>query len=34
MLAVGAEGLWKQQLDSYGPGELLYLHIKNISGKY
>ncbi|NXN92109.1 ROS1 kinase, partial [Rhinopomastus cyanomelas] len=31
MLAVGAEGLWKQQLDSYGPGELLYHHIRNIS---
>ncbi|KAM6138202.1 proto-oncogene tyrosine-protein kinase ROS [Phoenicopterus ruber ruber] len=31
MLAVGAEGLWKQRLDSYGPGELLYLHIRNIS---
>ncbi|KFQ79243.1 Proto-oncogene tyrosine-protein kinase ROS, partial [Phaethon lepturus] len=31
MLAVGAEGLWKQQLDSYGPGELLYPHIRNIS---
>ncbi|NXX10980.1 ROS1 kinase, partial [Podargus strigoides] len=30
MLAVGAEGLWKQRLDSYGPGEL-YLHIRNIS---
>ncbi|XP_027754903.1 proto-oncogene tyrosine-protein kinase ROS isoform X1 [Empidonax traillii] len=31
MLAVGPEGLWKQQLDSYGPGELLYPHIGNIS---
>ncbi|NXU11988.1 ROS1 kinase, partial [Pardalotus punctatus] len=31
MLAVGLEGLWKQQLDSYGPGELLYPHIRNIS---
>ncbi|XP_009904369.2 proto-oncogene tyrosine-protein kinase ROS [Dryobates pubescens] len=31
MLAVGAEGLWKQQLDSYGPGELLNPHIRNIS---
>uniref|UniRef100_A0A8C3K4N0 Tyrosine-protein kinase receptor n=1 Tax=Calidris pygmaea TaxID=425635 RepID=A0A8C3K4N0_9CHAR len=31
MLAVGAEGLWKQRLDSYGPGELLYHHIRNIS---
>ncbi|NXG70179.1 ROS1 kinase, partial [Baryphthengus martii] len=31
MLAVGAEGLWKQWLDSYGPGELLYPHIRNIS---
>ncbi|NXE26582.1 ROS1 kinase, partial [Ardeotis kori] len=31
MLAVGAEGLWKQRLDSYGPGELLYPHIGNIS---
>ncbi|NXR03151.1 ROS1 kinase, partial [Sagittarius serpentarius] len=29
MLAVGAEGLWKQRLDSYGPGELLYPHIRN-----
>ncbi|NXQ82134.1 ROS1 kinase, partial [Nyctibius grandis] len=31
MLAVGTEGLWKQRLDRYGPGELLYLHIRNIS---
>ncbi|NXY15945.1 ROS1 kinase, partial [Atrichornis clamosus] len=31
MLAVGPEGLWKQQLDSYGPGEPLYPHIRNIS---
>ncbi|PKU45078.1 proto-oncogene tyrosine-protein kinase ros [Limosa lapponica baueri] len=31
MLAVGAEGLWKQRLDSYGPGELLCHHIRNIS---
>ncbi|NXS31863.1 ROS1 kinase, partial [Pomatostomus ruficeps] len=31
MLAVGPEGLWKQRLDSYGPGELLYPHIRNIS---
>ncbi|NXJ83328.1 ROS1 kinase, partial [Trogon melanurus] len=31
ILAVGAEGLWKQRLDSYGPGELLYPHIRNIS---
>ncbi|XP_017684659.1 PREDICTED: proto-oncogene tyrosine-protein kinase ROS isoform X1 [Lepidothrix coronata] len=31
MLAVGPEGLWKQRLDSYGPGELLYPHIGNIS---
>uniref|UniRef100_A0A8C6JN91 Tyrosine-protein kinase receptor n=1 Tax=Melopsittacus undulatus TaxID=13146 RepID=A0A8C6JN91_MELUD len=31
MLTVGAEGLWKQRLDSYGPGELLYPHIRNIS---
>ncbi|NXU48486.1 ROS1 kinase, partial [Turnix velox] len=31
ILAVGAEGLWKQQLDRYGPGELLYHHIRNIS---
>ncbi|NXP70849.1 ROS1 kinase, partial [Ramphastos sulfuratus] len=31
MLAAGAEGLWKQQLDSYGPGELLNPHIRNIS---
>ncbi|NWS71263.1 ROS1 kinase, partial [Crotophaga sulcirostris] len=31
MLAVGAEGLWKQQLDSYGPGELLYPHMRNVS---
>lgn len=34
ILAVGAEGLWKQRLDSYGPGEFLYPHIRNISGKY
>ncbi|NXP12967.1 ROS1 kinase, partial [Thinocorus orbignyianus] len=31
ILAVGTEGLWKQRLDSYGPGELLYHHIRNIS---
>ncbi|KAK2513636.1 Ros1 [Columba livia] len=31
ILAVGAEGLWKQRLDSYGPGELLYPQIRNIS---
>ncbi|NWU98975.1 ROS1 kinase, partial [Upupa epops] len=31
LLAVGAGGLWKQQLDSYGPGELLCPHIQNIS---
>ncbi|KAM9240253.1 proto-oncogene tyrosine-protein kinase ROS [Leptosomus discolor] len=31
MLAVGAEGLWKQRLDRYGPGELLCPHIGNIS---
>ncbi|NXS19317.1 ROS1 kinase, partial [Mystacornis crossleyi] len=31
MLAVGPKGLWKQQVDSYGPGELLYPHIRNIS---
>ncbi|NWU86118.1 ROS1 kinase, partial [Onychorhynchus coronatus] len=31
ILAVGPEGLWKQRLDSYGPGELLYPHIRNIS---
>lgn len=31
ILAVGAEGLWKQRLDSYGPGEFLYPHIRNIS---
>ncbi|XP_071597197.1 proto-oncogene tyrosine-protein kinase ROS isoform X1 [Heliangelus exortis] len=31
ILAVGAEGLWKQRLDSYGPGELLYLQIRNVS---
>ncbi|KAJ7406712.1 proto-oncogene tyrosine-protein kinase ROS isoform X2 [Willisornis vidua] len=31
MLAVGPEGLWKQRLDSYGPGELLHTNIKNIS---
>ncbi|XP_075353451.1 proto-oncogene tyrosine-protein kinase ROS [Mycteria americana] len=31
ILAVGAEGLWKQQLDSYGSGELLCPHIRNIS---
>ncbi|NWX11296.1 ROS1 kinase, partial [Caloenas nicobarica] len=32
ILAVGAEGLWKQRLDSYGPGQLLYSQIRNISG--
>ncbi|XP_069707856.1 proto-oncogene tyrosine-protein kinase ROS [Phaenicophaeus curvirostris] len=31
ILAVGTEGLWKQQLDSYGPGELLYSHMRNVS---
>ncbi|KFP21242.1 Proto-oncogene tyrosine-protein kinase ROS [Egretta garzetta] len=31
VLAVGAEGLWKQRLDSYGPGELLCPRIRNIS---
>ncbi|KAF1505047.1 Proto-oncogene tyrosine-protein kinase ROS, partial [Eudyptula minor novaehollandiae] len=31
VLAVGSEGLWKQRLDSYGPGELLYPHIINTS---
>ncbi|NXL62621.1 ROS1 kinase, partial [Chordeiles acutipennis] len=31
MLAVGAEGLWKQWLDSYGPGELIYFHIRNVT---
>ncbi|KFO94627.1 Proto-oncogene tyrosine-protein kinase ROS, partial [Buceros rhinoceros silvestris] len=31
MLAVGAEGLWKQRLDSYGPGEQLCAHIRNVS---
>ncbi|NXF04409.1 ROS1 kinase, partial [Smithornis capensis] len=31
MLAVGPEGLWKQRLDSYGPGELLHPHIRNSS---
>ncbi|KFP73343.1 Proto-oncogene tyrosine-protein kinase ROS [Acanthisitta chloris] len=31
ILAVGPKGLWKQQLDSYGPGELLYPHIRNTS---
>uniref|UniRef100_A0A8C0V2A0 Tyrosine-protein kinase receptor n=1 Tax=Cyanistes caeruleus TaxID=156563 RepID=A0A8C0V2A0_CYACU len=31
MLAVGPEGLWKQRLDSYRPGELLYPHIRNVS---
>ncbi|XP_009680007.2 proto-oncogene tyrosine-protein kinase ROS isoform X4 [Struthio camelus] len=31
ILAVGAEGLWKQQLDSYGPGEFLYPDIRNVS---
>ncbi|XP_061846106.1 proto-oncogene tyrosine-protein kinase ROS [Colius striatus] len=31
ILAVGVEGLWKQHLDSYGPGELLYAHIRNIT---
>lgn len=34
ILAVGAEGLWKQRLDSYGPGEFLHPDIRNISGKY
>ncbi|NXL43142.1 ROS1 kinase, partial [Podilymbus podiceps] len=29
ILAVGVEGLWKQRLDSYGPGELLCLHVRN-----
>ncbi|NWR90991.1 ROS1 kinase, partial [Furnarius figulus] len=31
MLSGGPEGLWKQRLDSYGPGELLYPHIRNVS---
>ncbi|XP_041873234.1 proto-oncogene tyrosine-protein kinase ROS [Corvus kubaryi] len=31
VLAVGPKGLWKQQVDSYGPGEPLYPHIRNIS---
>uniref|UniRef100_A0A674GT12 Tyrosine-protein kinase receptor n=1 Tax=Taeniopygia guttata TaxID=59729 RepID=A0A674GT12_TAEGU len=31
ILAVGPEGLWKQQLDSYRQGELLYPHIRNVS---
>ncbi|XP_063245936.1 proto-oncogene tyrosine-protein kinase ROS isoform X3 [Prinia subflava] len=31
MLAVGPEGLWKQRLDSYKPGELLYSDIRNVS---
>ncbi|NWR74940.1 ROS1 kinase, partial [Centropus unirufus] len=31
ILAVGNEGLWKQQLDIYGPGELLYPHMRNVS---
>ncbi|NXY01293.1 ROS1 kinase, partial [Pteruthius melanotis] len=31
LLAVGPKGLWKQRLDSYGPGELLHPHIRNIS---
>ncbi|NXX32476.1 ROS1 kinase, partial [Nicator chloris] len=31
MLAVGPEGVWKQRLDSYRPGELLYPHIRNVS---
>ncbi|KAF2987188.1 hypothetical protein EK904_012124, partial [Melospiza melodia maxima] len=31
ILAVGPEGLWKQRLDSYRQGELLYPHIRNVS---
>ncbi|XP_064364986.1 proto-oncogene tyrosine-protein kinase ROS isoform X3 [Dromaius novaehollandiae] len=31
ILAMGAEGLWKQRLDSYGPGEFLYPDIRNVS---
>ncbi|XP_053919711.1 proto-oncogene tyrosine-protein kinase ROS isoform X1 [Cuculus canorus] len=31
ILAVGTEGLWKQQLDSYGPGELLCPHMRDVS---
>ncbi|NXD06422.1 ROS1 kinase, partial [Nothocercus nigrocapillus] len=31
ILAVGVEGLWKQPLDSYGPGEFLYPDIRNVS---
>uniref|UniRef100_A0A8B9EBS1 Tyrosine-protein kinase receptor n=1 Tax=Anser cygnoides TaxID=8845 RepID=A0A8B9EBS1_ANSCY len=31
ILAVGAEGLWRQWLDSYGPGEFLSPDIRNIS---
>ncbi|NXC43638.1 ROS1 kinase, partial [Penelope pileata] len=31
ILAVGPAGLWKQRLDSYGPGEFLYPDIRNIS---
>ncbi|OXB76494.1 UNVERIFIED_CONTAM: hypothetical protein H355_014538 [Colinus virginianus] len=31
ILAVGEEGLWKQRLDSYGPGEFLHPDIRNIS---
>ncbi|RMC13082.1 hypothetical protein DUI87_10613 [Hirundo rustica rustica] len=31
ILAVGPEGLWKQRLDSYRPGELLYPHIRKVS---
>ncbi|KAF4796561.1 hypothetical protein TURU_082759 [Turdus rufiventris] len=31
ILAVGPEGLWKQRLDSYRLGELLYPYIRNVS---
>uniref|UniRef100_A0A8B9VWF5 Tyrosine-protein kinase receptor n=1 Tax=Anas zonorhyncha TaxID=75864 RepID=A0A8B9VWF5_9AVES len=31
ILAVGAEGLWRQWLDTYGPGEFLSPNIRNIS---
>uniref|UniRef100_A0A8D2MBF9 Tyrosine-protein kinase receptor n=1 Tax=Zonotrichia albicollis TaxID=44394 RepID=A0A8D2MBF9_ZONAL len=31
ILAVGPEGVWKQRLDSYRQGELLYPHIRNVS---
>ncbi|NXA42101.1 ROS1 kinase, partial [Eudromia elegans] len=31
ILAVGVEGLWKQPLNSYGPGEFLFSDIRNVS---